>query len=99
MDKFLIGNTILIDAEFTDLSQDALDPDTVVAKVADASRSVETFTYGEDAEVTRLEAGMYRLTFTPPAAGKYTCRFEGTTEAPSSVAAEIRFLMQAGHVL
>lgn len=90
MDSFYIGQQIKIDAAFTNLAGAAADPTDIVAEVRTPSGEIDVYTYGTDADLTKLSTGSYRLLYTVDDDGLYHWRFAGTGAVIAAIEGQFR---------
>ena len=87
------GATQIVTAAFTE--NDVLaDPDSIIAKVMAPYGEVTTYTYGTDAELTKLAVGSYQLAFTPDNGGRWYIRWEATYTGSGVAVSEETMLVQ-----
>lgn len=63
---------------FTNLAGDATDPTAVTCNVKSPSGTTTVYTYGTDANLTKLETGVYALDLPLTESGCYKWKFNGT---------------------
>lgn len=83
---FMRGNMVIVRAPFyvPDEDGDLEDPDTVVFTARkERAAEADAFTYGDDVEVTRVEQGIYELSFVPEFGG-WNVHVQGTGAAYAS---------------
>ena len=72
------GDRVRLSAAFTNLSDVATDPTTVVVKIKDPSGNVATSTYGVDAAVVKDSTGNYHIDLDIDESGIWHHRWTGT---------------------
>ena len=73
-----IGNQVDMVGVFTTSAGATVDPSTVLCLFQNPAGTETTYTYGVDAELTKLSTGRYQLRLTTAAAGNHFYRFKGT---------------------
>lgn len=79
--SFPAGDTISFSVTFSVSSVDT-DPTAVTFKIKNPNKSVTTYIYLTDAELTKTTTGQYKTTLVLNLAGEYSYRWEGTGAAP-----------------
>lgn len=85
------SGTVRINALFQDASEVAVDPTTVTFRTYSPSGSQASYEYGTDAEVVKVETGVYYAEISPDAAGRWYYRWETTSPV---IADEGDFIVQ-----
>jgi hypothetical protein len=86
---FYLGQELQLGAEFADAVGEPVDP-AVVMSIRTPDGVTETFTYGVDAELTRVEAGSYRLLYLVTEEGLHDYRIETTDEVYTAEEGQFR---------
>lgn len=85
---YQFGNAVTLDATFL-VGSTPVDPDTVIFQVRAPDGTVATYTYGIDANVTKLSTGVYECALGVPAeAGQYHYEAVGTGAAACTLPGE-----------
>lgn len=89
--KHYVNSPIRLTVNLGDAAGNDIDPTTVVFKTIDPAGGEESYTYGTDSELTRINTGDYAADITPDSAGRWLFRWETTGGA---IALEGDFLVQ-----
>jgi len=91
--RHYIGDVIRLAVNYSSLGTD-VDPTGVVLSVMDPCGTVQTYTYGEDGEVSFIDTGDYYYDYViPERSGRYKYRWTSTGTGTTS-ALEGDFLVQ-----
>ncbi len=74
----VIGAPVRVAANFQDESRVDIDPDTVTFRLLSPLGEEQSWVYGTDAELTRVNTGDYYIDVTPDASGRWYFRWEST---------------------
>lgn len=78
MNTYDIGDKIRITGTWTDTLDAAVDPSTIVFSFKTPGAVVDSYTFGIDPEVVRVDTGVYYVDLAVDEAGKWSYRFAGT---------------------
>ena len=83
-----IGDLVILkNGTFKDGSDTAVDPPIINVKVVSPNLSYVTYTFGMDAEVEKLDTGVYRCSIKPMIPGMWHYRWEAQDPSASIVVA------------
>lgn len=83
---FFIGEVVRVKAYFRNYETKVLvDPSTVTIKVVEPDKTISTFVYGTDAELTKVASGIYSLEFPTTQSGVHFYRVESTGTGQSAM--------------
>lgn len=74
----VIGNMVGFTATFTNRDGQPVNPSTVAFELRGPDGVVLRFVYGEDADVIKIDEGVYRLDYAPTSPGSWAYRVEAT---------------------
>lgn len=86
------GTAVFLAASFTDDAGDLSDPATVICMTMSPSGKKATYTYGTDANVTKVATGQFQAEVSPDESGRWFVRWETTG---NKMAVEENFIVQA----
>jgi hypothetical protein len=78
MEQYHVGQTLRITAQFVDELEDPADPTEVSFSLRIDSGDTETFVYGVDDELVKVEVGTYYVDVSLSVSGTYSYQFLGT---------------------
>lgn len=76
--EYITGQLVRVDAAWTDLSGNAIDPTAVMCTVTDPDGVGTTYTYGDGAEIVRDAVGSYHIDINADSAGYWRYRWYST---------------------
>jgi len=96
MNVYDIGDLVKVSATFTDVTDDAIDPDVVIFAFKDPVGATTTYTYNEDAELVRDSLGTYHVNVSVDSAGTWYYRWSST--GTGQAAEEDHFVVRASNL-
>jgi hypothetical protein len=90
MPEYVVGNVLKLAANFKNGSTD-VDPGSIVLKIKSPLGTIQTYTYGDDADLVKDSTGDYSFNYSPAYEGRYSFRWAGL--GTNASAAESSFVV------